>query len=132
MAITLTIQDQTTAGKVSNEFVLDLLSEHITVQELIRSRVYQEVKDHNLKQNRSAYNGLVQPDDSEVTLNGYRLRNPRALDWKRQYDIALDAFKRKAYIILLDDRQLTSLDETITVGPDSSVFFLKLVPLAGG
>ncbi len=47
---TITIHDQTTAGTTSNELTLDILTETLTVRELIRSRVYQEVQDFNRKQ----------------------------------------------------------------------------------
>src|SRR5205807_9397876 len=46
----LTISDQTTAGETTGACVLDLLTERITVRELIRSRVYQEVQDYNVNQ----------------------------------------------------------------------------------
>ena len=49
MAVTLQIQDETTAGQKADALILDFLEERITVRELIRSRVYQEVKDYNLK-----------------------------------------------------------------------------------
>ena len=45
---TLTIRDEELAGTTIHEFSLDFLTEHITVRELIRSRVYQEVQDHNV------------------------------------------------------------------------------------
>jgi hypothetical protein len=44
---TITIQDQTTTGKTTGELTLDVLTERLTVRELIRSRVYQEVQDFN-------------------------------------------------------------------------------------
>ncbi len=40
----LKVCDETTAGEKTGEFVMDLLTERITVRELIRSRVYQEVQ----------------------------------------------------------------------------------------
>jgi len=45
--VQLTIRDETTAGKLTHELTLDLLNEKLTVRELIRSRVYQEVDDFN-------------------------------------------------------------------------------------
>ena len=51
MAATLTIRDEEMSGRTISEFPLDFLSEHISIRELIRSRVYQEVKDHNAKEN---------------------------------------------------------------------------------
>ncbi len=36
------------------------------------------------------YRGLVQPADAEQTLNGFKLKKPRPIDWKKQYDRAVD------------------------------------------
>ena len=71
MAATLMIRDEEMTGKTVAEFALEFLTERITIRELIRSRVYQEVKDHNAKQNLAEFNGLVQPTDAERTLNGF-------------------------------------------------------------
>lgn len=56
----------------------EYLSEQITVRELIRSRVYQEVKDFNTQQ-PEFFRGLIQPTETEQTLNGYKLRKPRKI-----------------------------------------------------
>jgi len=127
----LTISDQTTAGETMGACVLDLLTERITVRELIRSRVYQEVQDYNVNQGW-VFNGLVQPEEAEKTLNGWKLKKPRQLDWKRQFERAIEAFEANQIVILVNDRQAESLDEEIVVEPQTTVTFLRLVPLVGG
>ena len=127
----LTISDQTTAGETTGACVLDLLTERITVRELIRSRVYQEVQDHNVKQGR-VFNGLVQPEEAEKTLNGWKLKKPRQLDWKRQFDRAIEAFESNQILILVNDRQAEALDEEIVIEPQTTVTFFRLTPLVGG
>jgi len=47
MSATLTVRDETPAGGVSREWSLEFLDETITVRDLIRERVYQEVQDYN-------------------------------------------------------------------------------------
>jgi hypothetical protein len=131
MPATITIRDEATTGEKLNELTLELLNERITVRELIRSRVYQEVKDYNVSR-PGYFRGLVQPTDAETTLNGYKLSKTREIDWKRQFDRALEAFEHHTIIILVDYRQVTNLDEETTIGPGSQVTFLKLVRLAGG
>ena len=130
----LTIRDQTASGSVTNELTLDLLDETITVRELIRSRVYQEVQDYNLRQRQggASFQGLVTPTGAERTLNGVRLRIPRDIDWQQQFDKACHAFTRNGFFILIDDRQAESLDEIISLRHDTQVSFVKLVPLVGG
>lgn len=129
---TLTIRDEEMTGQTLNEFSLDFLTERITVRELIRSRVYQEVKDHNAKQNQTEFHGLVQPSDAERTLNGFRLKKPRQIDWKAQFEKALDAFEKSQILILVNDRQVDSLEEEIEVATDTSISFLRLTLLVGG
>jgi hypothetical protein len=130
----LTIRDETASGSVTNELTLDGLNESITVRELIRSRVYQEVQDYNLRQRQGAvdFKGLVTPTDAEKSLNGVRLKKAREIDWKDQYEKACDAFGRNGFFILIDDQQADDLDETIMLRHDTTVSFVKLVPLVGG
>jgi len=132
---TITIKDQTTAGKTTGELTLDLLTETLTVRELIRSRVYQEVDDFNRKQAAGSgdnFNGLVQPTGAEKALNGYHLKAPRQIAWRPQFEKACEAFEHNGFLILIDNRQPESLDEEITLRATSTVTFLKLMPLVGG
>ena len=123
--------DQTTAGDTTGEYVFDLLSERISVRELIRSRVYQEVQDYNLKKPKR-FQGLVQPTDAEASLNGDKSGTPRLIDWQRQFEAALQGFKSNRVLVLVDEHQVEDLDEEIVIEPDTQVVFLKLVPLIGG
>jgi hypothetical protein len=137
---TLTIRDETATGKTTGELTLDVLDETITVRELIRSRVYQEVHDHNRRTAEAVeaaipFNGLVTPSDEERALNttvSTRTRRAREIDWKRQFDVACDAFQRNGFFILVDDKQAESLEESIAIRHDTKVSFVRLMPLVGG
>ena len=133
MLATLTIRDETTFGFDKNPYVftLDLDVERVTARDLVRERVRREVEDYNARR-PEFFRGLVQPSDAERTLNGFRLRRERALDWEEQFERALEAFERNGFILLVDDRQVEDLDQLIEIGPRTSVTFLKLVPLVGG
>ena len=131
MATSITVYDETTSGGRINELTLEFLDERITVRELIRSRVYQEVTEYNARM-PEYFRGLVQPTDAEQVLNGYRLREHRKLDWQAQYYKAVKAYRGNGFLILVDHRQLTELDEEIELRHDSVVTFLKVVPLVGG
>jgi hypothetical protein len=132
MTTMLTIRDEELSGITVSEFSLDFLTEYIDVRELIRSRIFQEVKEHNAKENQAEFNGLVQPNDAERTLNGFRLKKPRPIDWKQQFDSAIEAFEQKQILILVNDRQVESLDEEIEVATDTTVSFLRMTLLVGG
>ena len=133
MARTLTIQDDTTFdfGGTHEGFTLDLLSERITVGELIRTRVYQEVRDYNLKQ-PEYFRGLVQPTDAERTLNGFRVRQRRRIDPEKQFERAVESFQRNGFFILVNGLQVDELEGEIEIGTETTVTFLKLVPLVEG
>ena len=131
MPATITIHDQTTLGQEIEALTLDFLAERITVRELIRSRVYEEVRRHNLRQSEIFY-GLVQPREAEVSDKGFRLTKQRQIDWEAQYEKAVEAFATNGFIILVDDRQVDHLDEMIELCPDTTVTFFKLMLLVGG
>src|SRR5579859_3875057 len=130
-AVTIWDEMTSTLGKPQFAFTLAVAEERITLRELIRARVFQEVAEYNAQQGE-IFRGLVQPSEAERTLKGYKLRQPRQLDPHRQVETALAAFETNGFIILVDDRQMDSLDEPIELVPDLSVTFLKLVPLVGG
>ena len=131
MAATLTIHDESATGETLLELTLSVSGERITVRDLIRQRVWHEVEDYN-RRKPDTFRGLVQPTDSERTLNGYRLKQPRAIDATAQFAKAVDAFRGNQIIMLVDDRQVDSLDEEITLRPNTRVSFLRLTPLVGG
>jgi hypothetical protein len=130
MSVTITIKDQRTGGGAT-QWELELAEERMTVRDLIRSRVFQEVKDYNARL-PATFRGLVQPTDAEQTLNGFKLPKGKRIDWNPQFDRALEAFRENGFILLVDDHQVESLDEEVTLTSETEVTFLKLVPLVGG
>lgn len=132
MTATLTIRDEELGGATLHQFSLELLTERITVRELIRSRVFQEVKDFNAKRNQAEFQGLVQPTEAERSLNGFRLPTPRQIDWKAQYEKAIEAFEGQQILVLVNDAQVETLEDEIEVSPRTTVSFLRLTPLVGG
>ncbi len=131
--VAVRVRDETTSGLTTNELTLHFLDERVTVRELIRGRVYQEVTEYNARAS-GHFRGLVQPTEAEVLLNGngYKLREGRRIDWEAQYEKAVRAFQGNGFLLLVDDRQVTELDEVVELRHDSTVSFLRLVPLVGG
>jgi hypothetical protein len=134
MSATLIVRDETATGTPVHEFPLEFASERITVRDLIRERVYQEVTEYNFRNRRQGgiFRGLVQPTNTERELNGFKVPKDRDIDWEAQFERALAAFGRNGFFILIDDRQAEALDETIVIGPSTHVSFVKLTPLVGG
>ena len=131
MGVAITIRDETPAGQELRTFTLDCLKARLSVRELIRARIYQEVREFNARQPEE-FQGLVQPTETEKTLNGYRVKKGRRIDWEEQTRRAMEAFETNGFILLVGDRQAAGLDEEFDVSVDTEVGFVKLVPLLGG
>jgi hypothetical protein len=68
--MTLTVHDRAVDGTARGELTLELLTERITVRELIRSRVYQEVTEYNARR-VVRWAGLAPLDpDADASLPG--------------------------------------------------------------
>lgn len=125
------IRDENLTGKVAQEFQLELETSTITIRELIRSRLYEEVKLFNNSRNLP-YLGLVQPRAEELLLNPARSNGLKQVDAAEQAEIALKAFANNGFIMLVDKKQYSDPDSVISLQPDSIVSFIKLTPLVGG
>ena len=127
---TITIVDESMQdGK--RAWSLDILDETISLREIIRRRIYQEVTEYNARR-PEVFQGLVQPSEAERVLNGYRVKSTHRLDWEAQYEKAIEALAQCRYIVLVDDKQVADLDALITLHAGREVTFFKLVPLVGG
>lgn len=124
------INDRTGAGRPISTFTIQDVPDRVTVRELIRLRVRDEVARHNLKPTEP-FRGLVVPTDDEIALNGPR-RSPKRIDWEAQAKVALEAFERNGFFVLVDRRQAVSLDDEVDLAAAADVTFVKLVPLVGG
>ncbi|WP_437094389.1 hypothetical protein [Streptomyces sp. enrichment culture] len=127
----VTFVDETTTGERCAARGLEIAEERLTVRELIRRRVFQEVAEYNAR-TPEVFQGLVQPTDAERAVNGYALKEPRRIDPEEQTGLALRAFAGNGFLVLAGDRQVTDPDEEIDLPPGTEVTFLKLVPLVGG
>lgn len=125
---TLTIKDETAAGQILHELSLRFDSEYITVKELIEARIQAEVVRYE-KDMGSYIRGLVLPTDIEKRLNK---KNTSRIDPEKQLYVALEAFKRNGFFILVDDEQIEELDQKFLVDESTQISFVKLTPLVGG
>ena len=135
MAITLTIFDETLPGERTVSLRLNLLTATITLRELIRRRVYEEVQEYHAAPPTAVFRGLVTPTPVEAALNGPKpVSSPvkRRIDWEAQCERAWEAFDRNGFFVLVGDRQIESLDEDLELKVHTEVSFVKLVALVGG
>jgi hypothetical protein len=130
---TITIQDQTPAGKILHELFLKFSTHRISAAELIRERVRQEVEAYNNRSEEALLrHSLVIPTArGDIVLDPHGKKHKPA-DAETQIAIALKAFEQNGFFILADNRQLETLDETVYLHDGLIVNFIKLTPLVGG
>ena len=131
MTAALKLIDKTPGKAQSTAWILQVTEPILTAREILRRRVFEEVSRFNGKKGE-LFQGLVQPSDTERTLNGYKFRKPRQLDWRQQFEQAVKAFEERTFLLLVGDRQVEKLDEELLLSAETEVTFLKLVPLVGG
>jgi cell division protein FtsN len=131
MPLTVKIQDQSGAGRVKATTTLEGISSSITLRDLVRTRVREEVARYNAGP-QPIFSGLVMPEGAQPTHEGFRMPRPRRIDWQQQADRAIQAFQRNGFFVLVDDRQVTELDEPLNLTADSDIRFIRLVQLTGG
>lgn len=125
----LTIKDETAAGKILNEIVLEFEKECITVKELITARIKEEVAKYT-NELPSYRKSLVVPMDLERRLNDKNVKPE--IDVEKQTYLAFDAFNKNGFFILVDDEQVDELEQEILINDKTEVCFVKLTPLVGG
>jgi hypothetical protein len=130
-AITLSIADENFSGKLIRAINIGFASETVTVKDIIEARVSQEVEQYNNKL-PDFYNGLIEPSDAEKTINGYKLRSKKTIDAEKQVYVALDAFQKNGFFVLIDNLQATSLLQVVHLRESTHISFVKLTPLVGG
>lgn len=133
MTTNVIFRDEALNGETLNEYSVSLPADEVTVRELIRSRVYQGVKDSNalLASPQSKSENGSEIGHAETVLNGVDAPQT-TVDWQSQFEKAADAFCTSRIVIFVDDRQVRSLDEKIKIKPETSISFLRLTMLMGG
>lgn len=127
----LLVKDEQLNGTIINEFEIEIENNSITTKELIEKRVAHEIEVYNSKL-PSYFNGLIQPSEAERTLNGYKLKPRQVIDVEQQIYIALEAFQKNGFFVLVDQQQLETLDQLVHLQQHATISFVKLTPLVGG
>src|SRR5262245_35860556 len=122
MLTELLIRDETTAslGKPEHTFTVHVSGEKISLRDLIRLRVIQEFEKFNSQQ-PGVCRMLVQQNEAEKTLNGFKFHKPRPVNPDTQYEKAIEAFEGNGFIVLVDDYQIESLETEIVFQPETSI-----------
>lgn len=127
---TVIMRDETFAKKAVSELLVRLSSERMTAKELISARVRAEAA-LSFEVVSGDYRVLVEPTAVEKALNGDR-QNRTVADVEKQINKALAAFEDNVFFLLVDDRQIEGLEETVVIRSETVVTFMRLTPLRGG
>lgn len=126
---------------------LDLPEETITVAELIRRTVEEQVRELRVRQYLDLEQARRALDRQYLTAEEIvaqaergairprpprRALHPRQVDPAAEVERALRAFEAGAYLILVDGQRVERLDEEVRFAPGTTVTFLRLMPLVGG
>jgi len=125
---------------------LRLLDERLSVAELVRRTVEEQVRELTVRRRldaEQASHALARHylSTEEVAAQARRgaVRFPTAragkgaqLDPAAEVAKALRAFEAGTYVVLIDGRRVERLDEVVPFSPGTKVTFLRLMPLVGG
>ncbi len=127
----VTISDETSSGDILSTLELAFAAECITLKDLISARVTQEVEAYqNDTENEQS---LVRLSNKEKVLNAtLRIRKSNDIDIEKQIYIALSGFQQNAFFVIVNDTQVENLEDEIMIGKETTVSFIKLIPLVGG
>lgn len=118
-------------GGPADQPELSGLPDVITVEDLIRWRVREEVARHNAH-GTARFTRLIEPSGTESELNGRPESNRKHVNWESQADIAVRGFERNTFFVMVDGQQVCDLSDEIDVLKATEATFIRLVPLVGG
>ncbi|GCF07979.1 hypothetical protein [Dictyobacter arantiisoli] len=124
---TITLQDASLQGQQQSPWQMDIFEEQSTLREILRSRIYQEVSEYNA-QKRSQSLCLI----TLMPVDPPQADAAPPVDWQTHYERAIEAFKKRRYLVLINGRQMTKLDAPVHLTDQTTITFLKLIPLIGG
>lgn len=123
---------------------LELLTETVTIRELIAHAVEEQIHELQTQQhidvqavqhilNRQYMtNAEIQAQAKHGVVKMPEPTEMMQIDVSKQIRKAIEAFEKAVYIIVIDGEQADSLDTVVTLKPTSKITFLRLTPLIGG
>lgn len=124
MTISLTLRDQIMARPAEPSLVLHWREGvPMRLADLIRERV---VLEWDRREDGAGAAGRPLVETGASAGRAGRLARDEAVA------VALDGFRRNAFFVVVDDRQVTELDAEIRVRAETAITFVRLVPLVGG
>lgn len=128
----LIIHDETVTGSILNQIKINLSETCLSARDLIRERVFQEVKAFNSRRSDYFHGLLIQPEKAERVFDGYRVCPTCKLDPEKQFYLAMNAFKKQDFFLMINEDTIADPEQAITLSDCTKVSFLKVRPVIGG
>lgn len=126
----LLIKEENFAGKILDEILLDIESKSLTLKELIQKKIAQNISHQNQK---IQIEQKQYENEFEQKLNpNHKAWEKKKLDTEKEVYRALEVFNNNGFLVMVDNRQITDLEEEILVFDDTQVSFIRLTQLVGG
>lgn len=138
MSVFNIVDEELGTSRKKSVMTLDCLTESMSLREIVRARIYQEVAEYNHSLREGTLpeiaTMLIQPTLAESMLNKPKdkARKRKMVNWEEQFQVACDSFEQNGFFVLVGDHQAESLDDEFITKVDTDVTFVKLVMLAGG
>ncbi len=112
-------------------------SGRLTLRDLITYVVQKEVEAFHQRQTERKLAQVLSPQDIAAAAERGKIDSgerdlQQDVDPDAAVQTALQAFEDGLYYVFIDDKQQTTLDQTVFIGEDSHMLFVRLVALAGG
>jgi hypothetical protein len=129
----ITVCDRSPGGASVHEVALAFNANEVRLRDIIAERVRMEIDLYERKVATSFATNLVRPTDAETRLNqAAGKKSRRRIDADKQIETAFHAFERNGFFVLVGDRQVTNLDDPVSLTGNPEISFIKLTPLVGG
>jgi len=127
----INITDITAMGQLLHELQMSLPRPSIGIRELIDIRVRLEVENYIQGKRHAGYE-LFAVDEVEKLLNGRGSGVAPQFDAEKHVQRAMSGFSSNRFFVIVNDRQVTDIDEKVAVADTTNVSFMQLMPLVGG
>ena len=127
----IVIHDEDVRGNRYHTLRVNNNSDALSVRDLIKLRIETEIGRFNLQRPVCFYS-LVQPENSELTPRGFRLKEHREIDWQAQFEVAQQAFDKKHFIVNINGKDAQTLDDAIKLDQDNEVIMIRFMDIVGG
>lgn len=109
----------------------------LTLRALLTQIVLAEVAGFTDRQRQCRLLQVLSPAQIQLGMEQGKVESggsdlEQTVDTEQAIETALQAFTDGLYFVFLDEQQQETLDDVVTLQPQSELLFLRLVPLVGG